>query len=158
MIEQAVLRALQSRMRKLTVASINSAARAEHLRVEIEQAEEAIKAAAEEQAEAERQNKGLADDEKTVAQYIEGLAKDGEDQILLTALKEELGELENQRREADQRVERLKSHNEALKKSLENTLVELKRTEAEHRQISDQAMALREHIEKVAEGGGKRRG
>lgn len=154
MIEQAVLRALQSRMRKLTVATINSAARAEHLRAEIEQAEEAARTATEDQAQAERQNKGLADDVKTVAQYIEGLAKSGEDQILLSALKEELGELENQQHEADQRVDRLKAHSEALKKSLDDTVVELRNTEAEHRQISDQAMALRQHIEKVAESRG----
>jgi chromosome segregation ATPase len=136
-------------MRKLTVASINSAARAEHLRVEIEQAEDAVKNAADEQAEAERQNARLVEDVNAVNDYIEGLAKSGENQALISTLKEELAELQNQQNEASQRVVRLKSHAEALKQSLQNTTAELQNVEADHRKTNDQAMKLREHIEKV---------
>jgi chromosome segregation ATPase len=150
MINDAVLKALQSRMRKLTVASISSAARAEQLRVAIEEAQAAVRSASDEEAEAQRESDKLLGDVKAVNNYVEELIRNGEGQALIAALKEELSELENQQREAVERIERLKSRSQALKLSLENNIAELQSTEQKHRQTSDQAMKLREHIEKVA--------
>lgn len=150
MISDAVLKALQSRMRKLTVAGINTAARAEQLRVAMEEAEAASNAASEEEAQAQQAAAELASEVKGLGDYIEGLARGGEDQALVATLKEELGELQNQQREAAQRVEQLKSRGQALKQSRQNLAAELESTEHKHRQINDQAMKLREHIEKVA--------
>ncbi len=150
MINDAVLKALQSRMRKLTVAGINGAARAEQLRVAIEEAEAALRAAAEEEAQARREVEQALAEVKALNDYIESLARSGEDQALIATLKEELAESESQQREAGQRVERLKSRSQALKLALENNVAELESVEQKHRLVTDQAMKLREHIEKVA--------
>ncbi len=157
MMDDAVLKALQSRMRKLTVAGINTAARAEQLRVAIEEAEAAIQAASDEEAQAQRESDKALAEVKALADYIEDLIRSGEDQALVVALKEELAELQTQQRETGQRVERVKSRSQALKLSLENNVAELNSVEQKHRQITDQAMKLREHIEKVAhsEHGGR---
>ncbi|HZO80323.1 MAG TPA: hypothetical protein VFB33_01395 [Candidatus Binataceae bacterium] len=136
-------------MRKLTMAGINAAARAEELRAAIEESEAAIEAAAEEEAAALRENDKAVAEVKALADYIENLVRGGEDQALVTVLKEELAELESQQREAAQRLERLRAHTQALRDALKSNAGELASVEQRHRQINDQAMKLREHIEKV---------
>ena len=126
MINEAVLKALQSRMRKLTMAGINAAARAEELRAAIEESEAAIEAAAEEEAAALRENDKAVAEVKALADYIENLVRGGEDQALVTVLKEELAELESQQREAAQRLERLRTLPELLERT-HRTLVRLER-------------------------------
>jgi chromosome segregation ATPase len=150
MINETVLRALQARMRKLTEASISIAARAEQLRAAIEQARAAAKTTSNEEAAAERENDRFLGEAKALREYIDGLVRGGEAPALIAALQEELGDLESKQREVAQQVERIKSRSNALSQSLETTRAELEATEQKHRQAADQAMRLREHIEKEA--------
>jgi hypothetical protein len=114
MINEAVLKALQARMRKLTEASISIAARAEQLRAAIEQAETAAKTTSNEEAAAKRENDRLLGEAKAPRVYINGLARDGEAPALIAALQEEFGDLESKQREAAQQVERIKSRGNAI--------------------------------------------
>jgi chromosome segregation ATPase len=150
MINEAVLKALQARMRKLTEASISIAARAEQLRAAIEQAETAAKTISNEEAAAKRENDRLLGEAKALRVYIDGLARDGEAPALIAALQEEFGDLESKQREAAQQLERIKSRGNAIGQTLVISRAELEATEEKHRQAADQAMKLREHIEREA--------
>ena len=148
MISEAVLKALQARMRKLTEASISIAAQAGQLRAAIEQAEAAAKTTSNEEAAAKRENDRLLGEARALQEYIDGLVRGGQDPALIAALQEELGDLERKQREVAQQIERIKSRSNAISQSLVISRAELEATEEKHRQTADQAMKLREHIEK----------
>lgn len=152
MANETLLRALQERMRKLNGRSGEIVARIAKLQATLGEARSAAEAAVEHEASAVKDTENLAKEVKTLQDHINSLVRNKEDAALITALQDELGELETKQRESEQQVERLKSRSAALKQSLENTANELKSAEQDHRVAADQAMKLREHIEKVSHG------
>jgi uncharacterized protein (DUF3084 family) len=86
---------------------------------------------------------------KELRDHINDLLRSPEDPALVSGLKEELAELEARRREIDQQIEQSRSHR---RDALENAIRELESAEQEHRHVADQAMRLREHIEKLSHG------
>jgi DNA repair exonuclease SbcCD ATPase subunit len=149
MISETLLRALQERMRKLTAASSTYALRSAELRAALERArlEEASEAALE--AEAVRESERLGEEIKALSDHISDLLRNGEDPALVSGLTEELAELEGKRREIDQQIEQSRLHRHD---AVEKIIRELESVEQEHRHVADQAMRLREHIEKLSHG------
>jgi chromosome segregation ATPase len=149
MISETLLHALQERMRKLTGASSTYAVRSAELRAALERARLTEAREAVEEAEAIRENETLVEEIKELRDHIRDLSRSREDPALVSGLSEELEELESRRREIDQQVEQSRSHR---RDALEHAVRELESAEQEHRHIADQAMRLREHIEKLSHG------
>jgi hypothetical protein len=149
MINEKLLRALQERMRKLTDASSIYAVRNAELRAAVERtkltdAEEGLQEGAviEESAQVAGEISALRD-------HVDHLLRSRMDRELVAGLQEELSELENKRAGLERRVEELRSHRH---QALEIAMRELESAEQQHRHIADQAMRLREHIEKLVHG------
>jgi hypothetical protein len=149
MISETVLRTLQERMRKLLDASAAYAERDAELRAAVERARltDPSETARESAAASERDR--LIDEKQNLHDHINDLIRSGEDPALVSDLKEELAELESKRSETDQQMELSRSYRHS---TLENTIRELEFSEREHRRVADQAMRLREHIEKLSHG------
>ncbi len=147
MRSETLLRALQERMRKLTDASSAYAVRDAELRAAVERARMTDAAEAAQEASAVAESHQLADEIRVLHDHIENLARGREDPILVEGLKEELSELENRRSDIEQRIEQQKSRRH---QALENAVRELQSAEQQHRRVADQAMRLREHIEKIS--------
>lgn len=149
MINERLLRALQERMRKLTGTSSTYAMRNAELRAALERAKLTEATEAVRETEAIRESKRLMEEIKELRDHINGLLRSREDPALVSGLEEELAELENRRGEIDQRIEQSRLHRH---EPLENAIKELESAEQEHRHVADQAMRLREHIEKLSHG------
>ena len=72
------------------------------------------------------------------------------DAVLISALEDELKNLEGHERDTRQQVEALRERVRALGEPLAAVKAELEASEGTHRRLTDQAMKLREHIEKAA--------
>ncbi len=149
MISETLLRALQERMRKLSEASSGHAVHDAELRAAVERARLTDASEAAREAAAVSDCERLLDEIKELRDHINNLSRSREDPVLVSGLKEELTELETRRLESDQQLERLRAHRH---ETLENAIRELESAEQEHRHIADQAMRLREHIEKLSHG------
>ena len=149
MISETLLRALQERMRKLSEASSGHAVRDAELRAAVERARLTDASETAREAAAVRECERLLDEIKELRDHINDLSRSREDPVLVSGLKEELTELETRRLESDQQLEQLQAHRH---ETLENAIRELESAEQEHRHIADQAMRLREHIEKLSHG------
>lgn len=149
MISETLLRALQERMRKLTGASSTHAVRNAELRAALERARLTEATEALRETESVREGERLVEEIKELRDHINDLLRSPEDPALVSGLKEELAELEARRREIDQQIEQSRSHR---RDALENAIRELESAEQEHRHVADQAMRLREHIEKLSHG------
>jgi chromosome segregation ATPase len=149
MISETLLRALQERMRKLTGTSSACAVRSAELRAALERARQTETTDAAREAASVRESETLMEEIKELRDHINDLIRGREDPGLISGLKEELTEMESRRREIDQQIEHSRSHRQ---EALENAIAELESAEQEHRHIADQAMRLREHIEKLSHG------
>ncbi len=149
MISETLLRALQERMRKLTGTSLTYAVRNAELRAALERARLTEATETVREAEAGRESERLMAEIKELRDHINDLIRGREDPTLVSGLKEELTELESRRREIVQQIEHSRSHRH---EALENAIREHESAEQEHRHIADQAMRLREHIEKLSHG------
>ena len=149
MISETLLRALQERMRKLSGASSAYAVRDAELRAAVERARLTDASETAREAAAVREAEILLDEIKELRDHVNDLIRVREDPALVSGLKEELTELESRRLEIDQQLERLRAHRH---ETLENAIRELDSAEQEHRHVADQAMRLREHIEKLSHG------
>lgn len=149
MINEKLLRALQERMRKLTGTSSTYAVRNAELRAALERARLTEATEAVQETEAVRESERLVEEIKELSDHINDLLRNREDPPLVSGLKEELVELEGRQREIDQQIEQSRSHRH---QALENAIRELESAEQEHRHVADQAMRLREHIEKLSHG------
>jgi len=149
MINEKLLRALQERMRRLTGTSSTYAVRSAELRAALERARltDAIDAVRETEAVGESER--LAEEIKELRDHVNDLLRSRGDPALISGLKEELVELDNRRREIDQQIEQSRSRRH---EALENAIRELEFAEQEHRHVADQAMRLREHIERLSHG------
>jgi chromosome segregation ATPase len=149
MISETLLRTLQERMRKLSEASSGHAVHDAELRAAVERARLTDASETAREAAAVRERERLLDEIKELRDHINDLSRSREDPVLVSGLKEELTELETRRLESDQQLEQLRAHRH---ETLENAIRELESAEQEHRHIADQAMSLREHIEKLSHG------
>jgi len=149
MINETLLRALQERMRKLTEASSTYAVRDAELRAAAERAKLTDAEEAAEEAAAMKETGQLAEEIRALCDHVDHLLRDRTDSALVAGLHEELSELEDKRAALERRVEELRSHRHRV---LENAMRELESAEQQHRHIADQAVRLREHIEKLAHG------
>jgi organic radical activating enzyme len=149
MISETLLRALQERMRKLTGASSTYAVRNAELRAAVERARLIEATEAVRQTETVRESERLMEEIKELRDHINDLVCSRGDPALISGLKAELAELESRRVEIDQQIEQSKSHRH---EALENAIKELESAEQQHRHIADQAMRLREHIERLSHG------
>jgi hypothetical protein len=149
MISETLLRTLQERMRKLSEASSGHAVHDAELRAAVERARLTDASETAREAAAVSDCERLLDEIKELRDHINDLSRSREDPVLVSGLKEELTELETRRLESDQQLERLRAHRH---ETLENAIRELESAEQEHRHIADQAMRLREHIEKLSHG------
>ena len=91
----------------------------------------------------------MVEEIRELRDHVKDLLHSREDPALVSGLNEELEALERRRREIDQQIEQSRSHR---RDALENAIRELESAEQEHRHIADQAMRLREHIEKLSHG------
>jgi chromosome segregation ATPase len=149
MISETLLCALQERMRKLTGASSTYAVRNAELRAALERAKLTEASEAVRETEAVQESERLVEETKALRDHINDLLRSREDPALISGLTEELAELEGRRHEIDQQIEQSRSHRHD---ALENAVRELESAEQEHRHVADQAMRLREHIEKLSHG------
>ncbi|MGA8059192.1 MAG: hypothetical protein WB999_13180 [Candidatus Binataceae bacterium] len=149
MISETLLRALQERMRKLTGASSTYAVRNAELRAALERARLTEATEAIRETEGIRESERLVEEIKELRDHINALLRSREDPALVSGLEEELAELEGRRREIDHQIEQSRSHRHD---ALENAIKELESAEHQHRHVADQAMRLREHIEKLSHG------
>jgi len=149
MISETLLRALQERMRKLTGASSTYAVRNAELRAALERARLTEATEAIRETEGIRESERLMEEIKELRDHINALLRSREDPALVSGLEEELAELEGRRREIDHQIEQSRSHRHD---ALENAIKELESAEHQHRHVADQAMRLREHIEKLSHG------
>ena len=149
MISETLLRALQERMRKLTGASSTYAVRNAELRAALERARLTEATEAIRETEGIRESERLMEEIKELRDHINVLLRSPEDPALVSGLEEELAELEGRRREIDHQIEQSRSHRHD---ALENAIKELESAEHQHRHVADQAMRLREHIEKLSHG------
>jgi hypothetical protein len=149
MINETLLRALQERMRRLTEASSTYAVRNAELRASVERAKLTDAAETAQEAAATKETKQLAEEIHALRDHVDHLLRDRADTALVAGLQEELVDLENKHPGLERRIEELRSHRHRV---LENAMRELESAEQQHRHIADQAMRLREHIEKLAHG------
>jgi CHASE3 domain sensor protein len=149
MISETLLNALQARMRKLLEIGSTLAARDIEFRAAVERARLIDASETAREAAAVKESDRLLAEIKELRDHIGGLISGKEDSALVSGLKEELSELESQRREIDQQIDQLRSHRH---QALENAIRELESAEQQRRHIADQAMKLREHIEKLSHG------
>ncbi|MFZ1121124.1 MAG: hypothetical protein WCA59_08150 [Candidatus Binataceae bacterium] len=149
MISETLLQALQERMRKLTGASSTYAVRNAELRAALERARLTEATEAIRETEGIRESERLMEEIKELRDHINALLRSREDPALVSGLEEELAELEGRRREIDHQIEQSRSHRHD---ALENAIKELESAEHQHRHVADQAMRLREHIEKLSHG------
>jgi len=149
MISETLLQALQERMRKLTGASSTYAVRNAELRAALERARLTEATEAIRETEGIRESERLMEEIKELRDHINALLRSREDPALVSGLEEELAELEGRRREIDHQIEQSRSHRHD---ALENAIKELETAEHQHRHVADQAMRLREHIEKLSHG------
>ena len=150
MENETLLRALQEGMRKLTENGIAFTSGITQLREKAEQAQLAIDEVTEEQSAAVQEHERVAKEAKVLRDHISGLVRNRADSILISTLEDELKDLDKMEREANQQVEALKMRVRGLNDSLNALKAELEAREVAHRRLSDQAMTLRTHIEKVA--------
>lgn len=144
MISETVLGTLQERMRRLLDISSAYAARDAELRAAVERARLADPSDTAREAAAVRESERLRE-EKELQDHINELIRRGQNSALVSDLKEELNELESRRGEIDQQIEQSRSR-------LGNAIRELEFAEQEHRRVADQAVRLREYIEKLLHG------
>ena len=149
MISETLLQALQERMRKLTGASSTYAVRNAELRAALERARLTEATEAIRETEGIRESERLVEEIKELRDHINALLRSREDPALVSGLEEELAELEGRRGEIDHQIEQSRSHRHD---ALENAIKELESAEHQHRHVADQAMRLREHIEKLSHG------
>jgi antitoxin component HigA of HigAB toxin-antitoxin module len=149
MINETLLNALQARMRKLLEVGSTYATRNIELRAAVARARLPDASETAEEAAAVRESAQLADEVRALRDHINDFSRGGQDLVLVAGLKEELSELENQRREIDRQIEHLRTHRH---ETLENAIRELDSAEQKHRRIADEAMRLREHIETLSHG------
>jgi len=150
MRNETLLRALQERMRKLTENGIDCAAKIAQLREKSEQARLGIEALTMQQSKAARGHEELVAEAKALQIHVNDLLRGRTDPILISALEDELKDLERHEREANQQIEGLQERARALGATLAAVKAELEAGEETHRKMTDQSMKLREHIEKVA--------
>jgi hypothetical protein len=136
-------------MRKLSGASSAYAVRAAELRAAVERSRLTDASETAREGAAARECEILLEEIKELRDHVIDLIRGREDPALVSGLKEELTELESRRLEIDQQLERLRAHRH---ETLENAIRELESAEQEHRHVADQAMRLREHIEKLSHG------
>ena len=149
MISETVLRTLQERMRKLLDASAAYAERDAELRAAVERARLIDPSETARESAAASESERLIDEKQNLHDHINDLIRSGEDPAIISDLKEELAELESRRGETDQQIALSRSYRQS---TLENAIRELELSEREHRRVADQAMRLREHIEKLSHG------
>ncbi len=147
MISETLLKALQERMRKLSGISSTHTVHSAELRAALERARLAEATETVRRAEAIKESQRLMAEIKELRDHIEDLMHSPEDPTLVSGLKEELTELESMRREIDRQIELSSSHRH---EAVENAARELESAEQARRHIVDQAMRLREHIEKLS--------
>jgi hypothetical protein len=149
MISETVLRTLQERMRKLLDVSAAYAARDAELRAAVERARLTDPSETAREAAAVAESERLTEARKDLQDHINDVIRSGQDLALVSDLKEELTELEGRRREIDQQIDRSRLYGQD---ALGNAIRELESGEQEHRHIADQAVRLREHIERLSLG------
>jgi len=147
MIDEPLLRALQERMRRLTETSSTYAVRDAELRAAVDRAKLTDTEEAAQEAAIMEESVQLTGVIRALHDHVDNLLRDRADAALVAGLQEELSELENERAGLECRVEELRSRRHQV---LENAIGELESAEQQHRYIADQAMRLREHIEKLA--------
>jgi chromosome segregation ATPase len=150
MRNETLLRALQEKMRKLTENSIDFATKIAQLRDKAEQARLGIEAVMMQQSNAARGHEEVAAEAKTLRDHVNDLVRGRADPVLISALEDELKDLEKHEHEANQQVDGLRDRVRALGEPLAAVKAELEASEETHRKMTDQSMKLREHIEKVA--------
>jgi chromosome segregation ATPase len=150
MRNETLLRALQEKMRKLTETGIDCAAKIAQLREKAEQARLGIEAVMMQQSNAARGQEEIAAEAKVLRDHVNDLARGRTDPALMSALEDELKDLERRAREASQQIEGLRNRVRPMSDALAAAKAELEASEESHRNITDQTMKLREHIEKVA--------
>jgi hypothetical protein len=147
MIDEPLLRALQERMRRLREASATYAVRDAELRDAVERAKLTDTEETAQEAAVREESVQLTGVIRALRDHVDLLLRDRADAALVAGLQEELSELENKRAGLEHHVEELRSCRHQV---LENAMRELESAEQQHRHITDQAMRLREHIEKLA--------
>jgi hypothetical protein len=149
MISETLLRAFQVGMQRLTEASSTYAIRIVELRAAVERAKLAESAEAAEEAATARESARLPDELEALREHINDLIRGQEDPAQISVLQEVLKDLESRQHEVQRQLERLRSRGH---EAIERATAELEFAEQEHRRIADQAMKLRQHIEKVSHG------
>jgi len=146
---ETLLRALQESMRKLTDSAIHGAVNVAQLREKAEQSRRDIEAGLKQQSAAIRQHEQVCAEAKALRDHVDELVRLRTDPFLVSTLQDELKDLSRQEMETKQEAETLKARVRAMSEALEAIKAELETGEANHRKLTDQAMKLREHLEKV---------
>ncbi|HVB80689.1 MAG TPA: hypothetical protein VNE82_12185 [Candidatus Binataceae bacterium] len=150
MDNETLLRTLQEAMRKLAESGSACATSITQLRERAEQARLAMDSVAEQELSAVQEHERIVRETKALRGHISDLVRSRADFTLIATLEDELKDLDNTGRQADQRVEALRARARALGEPLKAIKSELEASEESHRRLSDRTMKLREHIEKVA--------
>jgi chromosome segregation ATPase len=137
-------------MRRLNENGIDGATRITQLRNQVEQAQLAIETAMMQQSQAAREREQIFAEAKALRDHVSELARLRADSVLISTLEDELKDLDRRERETTQQGEELRARVRTLGESLEAVKAELEASEDARKRSSDQAMKLREHIEKVA--------
>jgi chromosome segregation ATPase len=146
---ETLLRALQESMRKLTDSAIRGAANVAQLREKAEQSRRDIEASMSQQSAATREHERVCAEAKALRDHVDELVRLRTDPLLVSTLQDELKDLNRQESETRQEAEMLGARARTMSEALESLKAELETGEASHRRLTDQAMKLREHLEKV---------
>ena len=146
---ETLLRALQESMRKLTDSGIHGAVNVAQLREKAEQARRDIEASMRQQSAATREHERVCAEAKALRDHVDELVRLRTDPVLVSTLQDEVNDLKRQETETKQEAETLGARVRAMSEALEAVKAELETGEANHRKLTDQAMNLREHLEKV---------
>jgi predicted nuclease with TOPRIM domain len=146
---ETLLRALQESMRKLTDSGIHGAVNVAQLREKAEQSRRDIEACMRQQAAATREHERVCAEAKALRDHVDELMRLRADPVLVSTLQDELNDLKRQETETKQEAETLRARVRAMSEALEAVKAELATSEANHRKLTDQAMKLREHLERV---------
>jgi chromosome segregation ATPase len=149
MENESLLKTLQEAMRKLTENGIACAANIAQLREKAEQAKLAIDSVTAQELAAVHDHERIAKEAKALRDHVSDLTRGRADSTLIATLEDELKNLDDRQREANQQVEALRARSRALSEPLRAIKTELDTGEEAHRRLSDRTMKLREHIEKV---------
>ena len=119
------------------------------LREKAEQSRRDIEASLRQQSAAIREHERVCAEAKALHDHVDELVRLRTDPFLVSTLQDELKDLNRQETETKQEAETQKARVRAMSGALDAVKAELETGEANHRKMTDQAMKLREHLEKV---------